>query len=612
MFGFAGKWADIDLTNRTVKYIDFSERILRDYLGGTGIGARVLYDRVKPGVEWDSPKNCIVIAGGPLNGTRAAGSGAFCVVTKGPLTNGSTSVQANGFLGAYLKTSGIDGLIIGGISEDWVYLYIHDGVMEIRDARDLLGLDTLDTEKRVKELIGKTGHKSSVFGIGPAGEKLVKFAALVGDKGHVAAHNGVGAVLGSKKVKAIAVERGKFKTSLFDPKRVTELSRQMIEDAKKNMPEMEKGTSFLLPIYIRTGVLPYKNLNSNIIPDEYLKLGGDYYREKFDLKREPCYACPSKHCHIVTVTEGPYTGFVGEEPEYELMAGMGPLIGNSDPGAAVVLADTLDRVGVDGNEGSWLIAFVIEMFERGLLNLQDTDGLELRWGNVEAVRALIYKIANREGIGNVLAEGVKRAARHFGGEALNMAVYQNKGHAPRGHDHRSRWSEMFDTAVSNCGTIESTHVRLSPDEAFSSETIADTLAKGKTRCFVDSLVMCMFPTQTMLSRNIEQLVELIRAATGWDYTDEEGYNQSLRTVNLLRAFNVRHGISTEIERPSSRYGSVPVDGPTQGKDVMLIWDETLDRYYNLMGWDRKTGKPYQDTLLKLGLNDVVGDLYKNA
>ena len=610
MYGYAGKWADIDLTNRTVKYIDFPEKTLRDYLGGTGIGARILYERVNQGIRWDSPQNCLVIAGGPLNGTRIAGSGAFCAVTKGPLTNGATSVQANGSFGAYLKTSGLDGLIIGGASEDWVYLYINNGIVEICDANELLGLDTLETEENIKKLINKPGRQSSVFGIGPAGEKLVRFAALVGDKGHVAAHNGVGAVLGSKKLKAMAVERGNFKTPLFNPGHVSELSKQIIEAAKKTMPEMSKGTSFLLSRFIRTGVLPYKNLTSNVIGDEYLKLGGEYYREKFELKREPCYACPSHHCHTVTVTEGPYKGFVGDEPEYELMAGMGPLIGNSDPGAAVMLSNELDRAGLDGNEGSWLCAFVIEMFERGLLTLEDTDGLELRWGNVEAVRLLINKVANREGIGNILAEGVMRAARHFGGEALNIAVYQNKGHAPRGHDHRSRWTEMLDTAVSGCGTIESTHAISPSDDAFSPESIANALHKGKTRCFVDSLVLCMFPTQTMLSTKIDHLVELMNAATGWDYSNEEATAQSLRAVNLLRAFNVRHGVTPEVERPSKRYGSVPVDGPTQGRDVMQIWDETLDRYYHLMGWDRTTGKPRPDTLLKLGLNDVIKDLYK--
>jgi len=169
---------------------------------------------------------------------------------------------------------------------------------------------------------------------------------------------------------------------------------------------------------------------------------------------------------------------------------------------------------------------------------------------------------------------------------------------------------MLDTAVSGCGTIESTHAISPSDDAFSPESIANALHKGKTRCFVDSLVLCMFPTQTMLSTKIDHLVELMNAATGWDYSNEEATAQSLRAVNLLRAFNVRHGVTPEVERPSKRYGSVPVDGPTQGRDVMQIWDETLDRYYHLMGWDRTTGKPRPDTLLKLGLNDVIKDLYK--
>jgi aldehyde:ferredoxin oxidoreductase len=610
MLGYMGRWAQVNLSERSVNYIELPDKLLRHYLGGTGIGAWMLYNHVRPGAEWDSPENCVVIAGGPLNGTQIAGSGTFSAVTKGPLTNGATSTQANGYLGAYLKMSGFDGLIILGAGEAWVYLYLHDGKVEIRDASALAGMDTLATEIKVKELIGRPGRKSSVFGIGPAGEQLVRFAALVGDRGHVAAHNGIGAVLGSKKLKALAVERGTCRTLLSNPERLSHLARAMIKETR-NHPVYGKiyewGTSHLLSMYIHLGLLPYKNLTTNIIGEEYLRMGGEYYRDRFELKRDSCWACSSHHCNEVKVTEGPYAGFVGGEPEYELFAGMGPLIGQSDPGAAVMLANLCDRLGVDGNETGWLMAFVIECFERGLLTLTDTDGLELRWGNVEAVRSLLKKIAAREGIGNVLAEGVMRAAQTLGGEAPNLGVYLEKGHAPRGHDHRSRWIEMFDCAVSGTGTIESIHPPLA--DPFSPVTISEGMVKGKLRNFIDSLVVCMFPTRTMVSTDIDHLVEMIKATTGWDYTNEEALNMSLRVVNILRAFNLRHGITPKVERPSTRYGSVPVDGPAIGRDVKQIWDETLNHYYKLMGWDRLTGKPWPETLRGLGLSDIIKDLY---
>ena len=351
-----------------------------------------------------------------------------------------------------------------------------------------------------------------------------------------------------RRSKAIAVERGTCKTALSDPERMSGLARSMVEQTR-NDPKSGKtfnlGTSHLLGMYIKAGLLPYKNLTSNIIGEEYLKLGGEYYRKYFELKRDSCWACPSGHCNIMKVTEGPYAGIVGDEPEYELFAGMGTLIGQNDPGAVVMLNDMIDRLGFDGNETSWLMAFVIECFEQGILNLQDTGGLELRWGNVEAVRSLLTKIAQREGIGNILAEGVMRAAQILGGEAENLAVYLKKGHAPRGHDHRARWFEMFDAATSGTGTLESIGINIA--DSFSPSAIAEGLFKGKPRNFVDSLVVCMFPTRTMTSAGVDHLVEMLNATTGWDYTSEEAFTMSLRVVNLLRAFNLRHGITSDVE-----------------------------------------------------------------
>ncbi len=612
MYGYADKWVDINLSTKAIEFFNIPEEILRDYLGGVGIGAKLLYERVGPHVEWNDEDNCVIIACGPLNSSKIPGSGAHCVVTKGPLTNGAASSQAMGFFGAYLPMSGFDGMVIHGKSDTLIYLYIHDGDVEIRDAQEMADLNTLKTEEKIKELINRPAKASSVYSIGPAGENLVRFAAVVGDNGHVNAHNGIGAVWGSKNLKAIAVDRGKTKIPLFDQQQVMCLLKQMIKDTqadKKYKELMDHGTSGLFKAYTFTGLIPYKNLTSCVLPESYYNLRGEYYRERYELKRETCYACPSSHCNIIKITEGRYKGFIGEEPEYELMAGMGSMIGNPDPGAAVMLANQWDWMGMDGNEGSWLTAFVMEAFEKGILTIEDTDGIVLNWGNVEAVNILIKKIAHREGFGNLLAEGIKRSAEAIGGEALKIAVYQQKGHAPRGHDHRARWLELFDTAVSNTGTIETTHVALPPDDAFSPEAISTALYRGKIRNFVDSLVVCMFPTRTMISTNINHLTELISAATGWDYTVDEAFNQALRTVNTLRAFNIMHGIGPEQEYPSKRYASVPVDGPIAGKNIMDIWEETLDKYYELMGWNRKTGKPNINTLLQLGLDHIVADLY---
>jgi aldehyde:ferredoxin oxidoreductase len=226
---YVGRLLRVDLTNKKVTEEVLDQEVVRKYVGGTGFGARILYDEVPPGVEWAHPDNRIVIATGPLGGTRMAGSGTFSLVTKGPLTNGGTATQANGYFGAYLRFNGLAGVVIYGASDRWVYLYIHDGQAELRDAQHLLGKDTWETEEAIKKELGDDERGMSVFGIGPAGENLVKFAGVIGDRGHAAAHNGSGAVMGSKRLKAIAVARGKVSVPLYDRELVASLAKEMQE-----------------------------------------------------------------------------------------------------------------------------------------------------------------------------------------------------------------------------------------------------------------------------------------------------------------------------------------------------------------------------------------------
>ena len=583
-----GRTLRIDLTTHGMYEQRLDETTLRRYVGGLGVGANLLYEEVPPGTEWKDPNNLLIFGTGPLNGTPVAGSGGFCVVTKGCLTNGATSSQAMGYFGAYLRSSGFDMIVMKGSSEQWCYLYIHDGVAELKDAAHLLGKDTWETEESLKKELALKERQSSVFSIGPAGENLVRFAAIVGDQGHVAAHNGVGAVMGSKKLKAIVASRGKQTIPIRDKKILSLLNKEML-DTCKNKNKLasliyHRGTSFLFPGYVRAGLLPVKNLTTNLFAD-YHKFDGEYYRERFKLKRNPCWACPTQHCYIVEVTEGPYTGYVGEEPDYECMAAWGPLIGQSDPGAAVMLSDRADRLGVDSNEAGWLISLVMECFEKGILRKNDLDGLDMTWGNVEATKAMLEKIAHRSGVGNFLAEGVMRFANHVGGEAPNMGVFLKKGHAPRGHDHRARWTEILDAATSGTGTIETGPIQC--EDPLSPEKVVDTVARKKVRSFVDSLVVCTFPTMTMLHHEISHLVDMLNAVTGWGYTKEEALEMELRVVNLLRVFNLRNGIGPETEMPSPRYSSAPVDGPVSGKSIRPHWDTMLEEYYRIMGWDRK-------------------------
>ncbi|MFH1485789.1 MAG: aldehyde ferredoxin oxidoreductase C-terminal domain-containing protein [Chloroflexota bacterium] len=617
--GYAGKFLRVDLSSGRMSTEDPDEPALRKYLGGTGFGSKILYEEVPPGVEFSDPENRVVMASGPLAGTSVNGSGTFSIVTKGPLTNGAASVQANGFFGAFLKFSGFDGIIVQGAGKKWQYLYIHDGMAELRDAGHVLGKDNWETEDAIKAELGAKEREMSVFSIGPAGENLVRFATIAGDKGHIAAHNGTGAVLGSKKLKAVAVARGKSRVTVADRERLASLAKSMIEYIRTDphwSTNYYQGTLDGIPRLGALGHLPVKNYQTSIyaISEEDLqRFGYRYIREHFKAKRHPCWACPSEHTHTLHITDGPYAGFVADEPEYEGFAAWGPLTGNTDVTTTIVLANEVDRLGFDTNEAGFLISLVMECYEKGLLTSKDTDGLEMTWGNVPAISAMLKKTAHREGFGNVLAEGTMRAAKQIGGEAPDIAIHTMKGNAPRGHDHRSLWWEMFDTCVSDTGTIES-HRHVDPrmlgfpglSGDFAGEEVARAVARVRgVMPFEDSLGICRFTTRSQMGR----LADMLQAATGWDYTAEEGNIAGRRFANLLRAFNVRHGHTPGMEAPSRRYGSTPIDGPAQGKSIMPEWQRMLDAFYQEMGWDLQSGKPFPETLKTLGLEHIAADLW---
>ncbi|MBI2916977.1 MAG: hypothetical protein HYY01_03200 [Chloroflexi bacterium] len=617
--GYAGKMLRVDLSSGTFSDVTFPEETLRKYIGGTGIGVRILYDEVPPSLSWDHPDNRFILATGPLGGTRVKGSGTISIVTKGAMTNGCTSTQGNGFLGAYLKFCGYDGLIIQGQAPHLMYLAITDKGPELRDARHLAGKDTWEQEDLIKAELGFTEHQMSVHGIGPAGENLVRFAGVIGDRGHAAAHNGSGAVLGAKRLKAIAVARGKKRLAVRDAPHLVQASDEMFETIK-NHPMWSRvynyGMLWGLTEGKATKTQVVKNYTTNIVTtdDEKIKkFEGPYIREHYQPKPHNCWACQMHHCHLITITEGPYKGFVGEEPEAEGLSAFGPLIGNEDGAGMIVLNNEVDRLGMDINEAGWIIAGTMEMYERGLLTLEDTDGLELRWGNVEAVRGLIRKIAHRQGIGNILAEGAKRASEKLGKEAREIFIYTMKGNSPRTHDHRVRWIEMMESCISNTGTLEadvmSNPAQLGVEpikDAFNGEQVSTVLAKirgGFT--VVDSLGICKFTNREVPAL----IVRMLNAGTGWDFTWDEAMQMGRRVVNLMRAYNIQCGLGPAVEGPGPRYGSTPTDGAAQGKSIRPVWPDMVRNFHQLMGWDPATGKPTKETLTKLGLEEVIPTLW---
>ena len=617
---YAGQLLRVDLTRKKCWAEPWSPEDMRDQLGGVGLGAMILYRETakrggKGNVSWDHPDNRLVLATGPLAGLPVWGTGALTVVTIGAGTNGPTSTQANGFFGANLKYCGYDAIVIQGQSKDWVYLYINDDVLELRDAKPLLGKDTWETQDALNRELGLSGHQLSVYSSGVAGENCVRFAAIQGDYGHVASKNGVGAVMGKKRLKAVAIVKGTKGLRAADYRGVVQAADDIAHDLRTDPSAKSLYEYGTLPGVVnlhKLGALPIKNYTTNVTDVDMSQWEAPKLREGFDHRGHQCNACGMHHCHMQVIRSGDFKGKVVDEPEYEGWSGAGWAIGATDQQGISWLNTQLDRACLDVNEFGWMCGWVMECQERGLITEKQL-GFKLAWGDIKGADRLIQMISRREGFGDILAEGVKRAAEKLGGEAKAAAIYTEIGAAPRGHDHRARWDEMLDTCTGSTGTLESgvpVHVaelglptRINP---FNGTEVANQVVgiRGR-RHFEDSLGICIFTGRTRL----ENLCRALGAATGWYYTVPEAMRFGRRTAAILRAVRLRCGITPDVEKPSARYGSTPHDGPAKGQAISAQWDKMLDTWYAGVGYDRKTGKPLAQTLRDLGLDWLAKDLW---
>ena len=417
--------------------------------------------------------------------------------------------------------------------------------------------------------------------------------------------------MGSKKLKCMSVTKGQMKPRVVDMERLLLAAKKLAEVSKEVDPGMMLyGTNAGIAPLSAMGAVPIRNYQTNVFPENNTFVP-DYLRSHFKSKPAACWACAIAHCRMMEVTEGPYTGFYGEEPEYEGNAEMGPLIGLNEPGSTVMLCNLVDRLGLDINESGYMIAWLMECYEKGLLQKSDLDGVDMRWGDAEAVVTMLKKIASRDGCGDSFADGVKRSAERVGGEAQDCAVYTLKGASPRGHDHRGHWMEFIDTCLSNTGTIETGgHLFTPPNlgldrvkdrfDPIAMSTMNALLNGG--RSLEDSLGICRLCTP-----NLALTLECMNAVTGWEWDIEAAREFGLRNVNLMRMFNYRHGLTKEMEAPSLRYSSTPVDGPAEGIGIRAHWDAIRDNYYEQMGWDVATGRPLPETLKRFELDYVLSE-----
>jgi len=609
--GYMQKLLRVDLSKGDVSEERIRLDLISQYVGGTGLGVRLLYDEVKPGIDPYSSENRLVFVTGPLSGTLVPGSGTYSVVTKNALTGLAVSAQANGFWGARLKYSGYDAIVVQGASEKPVYLHIDNGKVQIEDASPLAGKDTFETDHLLRRKYGEDGFedKISVAAIGPAGEHRVRFACIVSDRGHVVASGGVGAVMGSKNLKAIVVQGHQgIPIDPSEKESFLQSVRQWRGEAKNTAMgktvDQYGSLGFFIPYHSR-GWVPVKNLTTNVFPGEKFFEGAYLRRKLHRLQARSCHACTFHHCHVVEVKKGRYKGTIGEEPEYEILAGFGPNWGIYDPGAVTMLNDLNDRLGMDAKEATFLISMIMEGVEKGLIRKKEMSGIEPRWGNVRGAAELLRKISRREGFGDLLAEGVMRAAHTLGGEFPDMAIYVKRGNAPHIHDPRTRWGTLFTQAISNTGSQEGVDMtsRGSPElgidkpTADPDEYLGEVQAKtGPARQFAECLGFCYYQTSSL-----KTTAETLNCLTGMGYGVEDCLNVGRRVVNLLRMFNRREGMQKEDDCFSPRLGKPPVDGPGKAKSLAPTFERARSAYYRAMGWN-EDGVPTRETLEKLDLH----------
>lgn len=610
MGGYLEKILRVDLTKEKITTEKLKEETQKKYLGGAGLAAKILYDELKPGIDPLGPENKLVFATGPLTGTKAPSSGRHLVAAKSPLTGIWGEATSGGFWGAELKFAGFDAIIIEGQSEKPVYLWIKDGEAELKDASKIWGKNVYQTEDIIRESLGD--KKIIISSIGPAGEKLVKIACIMNDKDRAAGRCGLGAVMGSKKLKAIAV-RGTQSIPIEDPETFDETVKKFREAIKANIlieTVSKQGTNSAVSGLNMMGTLPTQYYKEGVFENAN-KIDGNALME-ITTKKFACYACPIAcgRGHV-EVKSGPFTGISGAGPEYETVAAFGSLCMNSDLGTIVKAGIICDQLGIDTISAGNITAFAMECYEKGILTVKDTEGIELKWGNPEAIVKLVEKIAMKEGIGKTLSEGVKSAAKKFGRGAEEFAMHVKGLEIPM-HEPRGYKGLGLGYATSNRGAC---HLRPAsqmveiicqarPELGFTKVTKQyefegkGLVIKGSQdyKTMVDSLVACNF-TYEVYTYLPNELAKMLTALTGHNFTVQDLVKIGERTFNLQRLFNIREGITGKDDILPKRFTQEKTTkGPTAGQIVEL--EPMLKEYYTARGWDEK-GIPTKKKLTEL-------------
>jgi aldehyde:ferredoxin oxidoreductase len=610
--GYMGKLLRVDLSSGAITDEALNTEWAGQFVGGSGLAARYLYDIITPQTDPLGAENPLMFMTGPLVGTAAPSCGRHVVCARSPLTGLWGEANSGGFWGTELKHAGYDGILFTGKSEKPVYLWVKDGQASLRDATHLWGKDTYETQEAVQNELGEP--KARVACIGLAGENLVKYAAVMNDHGRAAGRTGMGAVMGSKNLKAVAV-RGEAKVPLADP----DGFRAAVKAIQANLKE-----SFSVELFRTLGTASGVEAGMMIfgdLPARYYTLGdwdigsigGTTLAETILVKNVACYRCPIACGRLVDISER-YGLERVDGPEYETIGAYGSLLLVDDLAAIAYAGHLCNSHGLDTISSGITIAFAYYLFDQGIITAADTEGLELRWGDAETALRLTEMIARREGLGDLLAEGARAVGRHFDVEELAVQV---GGLEVPMHDPRAFAGMAISYATSPRGAChcqgdiyfvdmgtpqEELDIHMGDRFDSSADKARITALQQDWRALYNSLIMCIFcnPPASLTHA-------LLTAATGWEFPLQEMLTPGERAFNLKRALNIRLGHTTADERlPTLLLESLP-DGGTQGHVPDM--NALVKGYYTHRGWDPGPGRPTAERLVALGLDDVAQDLW---
>jgi len=630
-YGYAGSILHIDLSLRKHWIEHPSENFYRTYWGGRALALYYMLNQMKPHTDPLSSDNLLIFAPGVLTGTPAPAMPRYTVCSKSPLTGAQGEAEAGGWWGPELKKAGFDAIIIKGSSLTPVYLYIKDGKIEIKEASHLWGKDTGETQRIIREELDD--NKVRIAQIGPAGENLVRFANIVNELKHFNGRNGLGAVMGSKKLKAIAV-RGTQPIKLHKKEKIKEITKQIISrimDNPLSRTLRELGTPATVRPFYEAGCLPSYNWTTGYFK-EGENLTAETYNQTILKKVEGCFACPIRCKRVAEVDEpklkvNPVYG----GPEYETIVALGSLCGISDLKYIAKANELCNKYTMDSISTGMVIAFAMQCYEEGLLTKEDTGGIEFTFSNKEALLVLIKKIAYREGLGDLLSQGSYLAAQKIG-KGAEKFVYQVKGQEIPMHDPRLKTGIGLQYALSDYGAD---HVKAAHDPFFKDEDswgvkemkglgilepVSPTdIGEKKVALFklldiywtvFDILGVCDFGYVPRSVGTMEELLEIIKSTTGWRTTWFELMKLGERSINMARIFNYREGFNSKDDTLPKVFFNNFKDGPLGGQGAINKEDfqKAIRLRYQMMGWNPDTGIPTPAKLIELGLDWLIDEL----